>query len=67
MSIENVKLEIKPYSTKELAAIYKVSEKTIYRWLKPFKEQIGQKNGRLYTVNQVRTIIEMIGLPGVVK
>jgi hypothetical protein len=31
--------------------------------MKPFSEQIGQKQGRYYTVLQVRTIFEKLGRP----
>jgi hypothetical protein len=30
----------------------------------PFAMQIGEKNGRYYTVLQVRIIFEKIGVPG---
>jgi hypothetical protein len=35
------------------------------KWLLPFAVQIGQKNGRYYTVAQVRVIFDVIGVPGV--
>ena len=65
MSITTYKCELKAYSKKELAEIYQVSVKTFNTWLKPFEEKVGQKRGRYYTVNQVKTILEAIGLPGV--
>ena len=45
MSTENLVREIKPYSTKELANIYDVCDKTMKKWIKPFSEQVGEKNG----------------------
>lgn len=64
MSIDNLKLEIKAYTTKELAAIYDISDKTFYKWILPFKEEIGIKRGRFYNINQVRIIIDKLGIPG---
>ena len=56
--------EIKAYSPAELADIYKVSKCTLNRWLKPHKEKIGKREGLYYTVKQVRSIFEALGLPG---
>lgn len=65
MSITTDKFELKAYSKKELAEIYQVSVKTFNSWLKPFEDKVGAKRGRYYTVNQVKIILETIGLPGV--
>ena len=65
MSITTEKFELKAYSKKELAEKYEVSVKTFNSWLKPFEEAVGEKRGRYYTVNQVRTILEALGLPGI--
>ena len=67
MSIENQKLEVKAYSTKELSLIYQVSDKTFKKWIDPFMDEIGQKRGRLYTINQVKTIFLKLGTPGTVN
>lgn len=53
----------KAYSVSELADLYEVSNKTINNWLRPFKYDIGQKVGRLYTVRQVNIIFEKLGEP----
>jgi transposase len=65
MSITTDKFDLKAYSKRELAEKYQVSVKTFNNWLKPFEEKVGEKRGRYYTVNQVRTILEALGLPGV--
>ena len=65
MSITTDKFELKAYSKKELAEKYQISVRTLNSWLKPFEEKIGAKRGRYYTVNQVKLILESIGLPGV--
>ena len=55
--------EIKPYSAKDLAGIYGVCDKTFKKWIKPFASDIGEKNGRFYTVAQVKVIFDKLGVP----
>ncbi len=57
MSITTDKFELK----------YQVSVKTFNAWLKPFEDKIGMKRGRYYTVNQVKTMLEVLGVPGTVN
>jgi hypothetical protein len=57
------RIEIKHYSTKELAGFYGVCDKTLLKWMKPFLECIGQRQGRYYTVAQVKLIFEKLGEP----
>ena len=64
MSTENLVTELKPYSSKEIANIYGVCDKTFKKWLNPFTITVGPKNGRYYTVAQVKIIFEKLGLPG---
>ena len=54
---------VKPYSTKELAALYGVSPKTLRTWLLPHKEAVGKRVSRYYTSLQIQTIFERLGLP----
>jgi len=56
-------IEVKPYSTKDLAAFYGVHYRTMQRWILPFVQEIGPKNGRYYTVAQVQKIIDKLGRP----
>lgn len=63
MSTVNVVKEIRPYSVKELASIYGVCDKTLKKWMKPFASEIGEKQGRYYTVAQVNVIFNKIGIP----
>jgi transposase len=67
MGITTDKFELKAYSKKELAEKYQVSVKTFNAWLKPFEDKIGVKRGRYYTVNQVKTMLEVLGVPGTVN
>lgn len=54
---------VKPYSPKTLSSLYGVSIKTFRKWLLPFQDQIGRKNGHYYTSLQVKIIVEKIGVP----
>ena len=56
-------VDIQPYSVKDFARIYKVSRKTVRRWIKPFENDVGERNGHYYNVCQVKTIFEKLGLP----
>ena len=57
-------LEMKPYTKKELAAIYQISERSFRTWCKPFDTEIGKKHGKYFNIHQVRLIIAKLGLPG---
>jgi hypothetical protein len=55
--------EIKPYSLKELAALYGMSMKSMRSWLLPFQDLIGKRYGRYYTVHQIEFIFTKFGYP----
>ena len=57
--------EIKPYTMKQLRQLYGLSDKTMRKWLKQFESDIGEKNGNLFNVNQVKIIFEKLGRPEV--
>ena len=63
MRKETSMVEIQPYSTKDFARIYKISRKTFRRWVKPFENEIGDRNGHYYNAGQVKTIFGKLGLP----
>lgn len=63
MSTSHGKLEIKPYSKKELAAIYGITPRSFSTWLKPFSSLIGIKIGKYYNIHQVKIIVEKLGFP----
>ncbi|HEX7904901.1 MAG TPA: hypothetical protein VF487_13575 [Chitinophagaceae bacterium] len=54
---------IRPFSKKELTGMYKVSQKTMTRWLRPHLQKIGKREGRYYTVKQISLIFELLGPP----
>ncbi|MGC4036070.1 MAG: hypothetical protein QM764_08915 [Chitinophagaceae bacterium] len=56
-------LTVKPYSKQELTLMYKVSKKTMTRWLKPHLSVIGRREGRYYNVKQIETIFTILGIP----
>ncbi len=54
---------LKPYTVKELCQMYDTTGNTFRRWLRPFLAEIGDRNGRYYSVLQVRTILLKLGAP----
>ena len=55
--------DLRPYTTKEIRALYGVSWETFKKWLVPFKDDIGERIGMTYTVKQVKVIIDKLGFP----
>lgn len=55
--------QIKPYKHKELSDLYGVSKQTFSKWLIPFKDKIGKRNGHFYSVEQVKIIFSSLGVP----
>ena len=66
MSISDNQLNIKPYTKKELAEIYGISPRSFCTWFKKIEPEIGKKVGKYFSVNQVRQIIDKLGLPGTI-
>jgi transposase len=66
MSVQVIE-EVRPCSIKEIAEIYNMSTKTIRNWLRPHLKEIGKRQGRYYTIKQVKIIFTCLGLPCVVK
>jgi transposase-like protein len=56
-------LMVKPYNVQELCRLYGVSDKTLRTWLAPFRDEIGERRGRYYTVLQVEFIFNKLGIP----
>lgn len=63
MTKEKKIIEIRPYSIKELAGLYRMSYKTFRKWLKPHEEAIGKKIGYYYNTYQVKMIFEKLHPP----
>jgi hypothetical protein len=62
MKPENGIAEIRPYSTKELAALYQVDEKTFRKWIKVYEIPV-EKKGYHYMIPAVIIIFERLGYP----
>jgi len=62
MSTTN-EITIRPYTAKELAALYGVSTKTLRTWLLPHQAAVGEKISRYFTALQIRIIFEKLGAP----
>ena len=63
MSMETTVFSIKPYTHKELAALYRCSKKTLRTWLQLIEKELGPKAGHTYSPRQVRIIVEKLGEP----
>jgi hypothetical protein len=60
----NLKLKgIRPYSKRELAALYEMPLRSFYTLLKPHEPYVGVKVGRYFSNLQVERIFERLGLP----
>jgi len=56
-------IQLKPYSLVDLAKLYTVCDRTMKKWIKPFEQEVGEKNGRYYSISQVKIIFDKLGLP----
>jgi hypothetical protein len=56
-------IQLKPYTLKELCALYGVCRLTFRKWLKPFEKEIGVRHGMYYSILQVRVIFDKLGYP----
>ncbi len=62
-NIQQNSFRLRAYTLSELASIYGVCNRTMRKWIKPFSEQIGPRQGHYYSVAQVKIIIDKVGLP----
>jgi hypothetical protein len=53
----------RPCMNKHFAMVYGVDRRTFIKWLKPFKEAVGERVTNFYTQAQVQTIFEKLGTP----
>jgi hypothetical protein len=67
MEFESDEINIKPYTLKELAAIYKMTVRAFKRMISDIQQELGPKNGRYYSIIQVKLILERKGIPGRMK
>jgi hypothetical protein len=60
-------IQLKPYSLVDLAKLYTVCDRTMKKWIKPFDHEVGEKNGRYYSISQVKIIFDKLGLPSEIE
>lgn len=60
---EQGQLIIKPYRIADLAVIYDVNRKTMCKWMERFPEELKAREGKYFSVQQVRFIVDKFGLP----
>lgn len=60
---EEGNLLIKPYRLKDLAEIYGVSNKVLKKWIANEIPNAQRKDGLFYSIRDVETIINVLGLP----
>lgn len=63
---EECRIQLKAYTTRELAEIYEISEKVMRQWIALFEDQVGKKQGRYYTPKQAKIIFEKLGIPEII-
>lgn len=56
-------IQLKAYSKKEVAELYKISGKSLKTWLEPFQQELGPRVGRFYSPRQMKIIFEHLGIP----
>jgi len=68
MEIDSINNEIiiQPCSPKKLAAAYGVSTKVLRNWLRQYPS-LNKKRNRIYDLQQLFEIIELIGLPSMLS
>lgn len=59
----NEERTVKSATPKELADMYQISPKTFRRWLRPFKKEIGKRQGRYFNARQIAIIFMRLGMP----
>lgn len=58
-----IEMNVKPYTYKELIALYGASQRTFKTWIKPFWNEIGEKHGRCFSIKQIEAIFQKLGSP----
>lgn len=47
-----------PMTLRQLAARWRVNERTAKKWIEPFLSELGRVNGKIFTPRQVKIILE---------
>jgi hypothetical protein len=56
-------IQLRAYSKTELAQLYKLSMKSLTKWLIPLEKELGPRRGRFYNPKQVEIIFKEFGIP----
>lgn len=64
---EEGKFVLRAYTPKEMRNLYGVSSHIFKKWIEDFQDEIGELKANSYTIAQVRTIIDKLGIPGTVE
>ena len=56
-------IKVRPYTVTELASLYEVDVRTMRNWLNKFKDKMGEKVGRYYSIPQVKIIFDKLNVP----
>ncbi len=60
-------IQVKPCTVKELALMYGVSRITFRKWLNKFKAELGERNGRYFSIPQVKIIFRHLDVPSTIE
>ena len=58
-------IQLRAYSKTEIAELYKLSMKSLTKWLVPLEKELGPRIGRFYNPKQVEIIFKELGIPKV--
>ncbi len=60
-------ITVRPYTIKELSMLYGVSRITFRKWLNKFKQELGERSGRYFSIPQVKIIFRHLDLPFIIE
>lgn len=63
VNVETNDVRARPCSVKELSTMYGVCRRTMCKWLVPYADDLGKRQGRYYSIKQVEIIFEKLGIP----
>ncbi len=63
MSTTILKIEVKPYTNKDLGKLYNMTSRTLRRNIVGIKEKLGDRRGHFWNIKQVEMIMAQIGRP----
>ncbi len=63
MSTTILKIEVKPYTNKDLGKLYNMTSRTLRRNIVGIKEKLGERRGHFWNIKQVEMIMAQIGRP----